>query len=745
MGIWGSIKKYADKATDYVPGVSNVKGAIQGDWAQAIGGPGNELVKDLTGKDLGDLAKEVAPKTPNIGGEIDALGADAETARAQRAQFADALAGHQAQPVMQVRAPTSTRVESARAPDLSGPAAQVQAQQVQGARVQAPGSVAAPQLAPVAGVTGARIDGAVMARPQSAQVAGVAPMAQATAGAMQAAKLGHAARTITGGMSSATVDPAILAQAQQAQAAQIATNPQAQMREGQSRLVTDLQSAAAGTGGPSAAQAMLQQGMDRAIAAQFAQAAAARGSNVGLAQREAAINASSMSTNAALEAAKLRAQEQQQARQELAGALGGARGQDIGLATSQADLTQGANLANLDAATRVGLANAAAQNQRGLAQAQLEQEAARTNLDTATQVGLANTAAQNQFALQGAQFRQDAAGRNLDADTRTGLANMEATNAGRLRQADIMSAANLATLDANTRIGLANTAAQNQRSLAQAELDQSANLFTAGAQNQQTLEGARMRLAADQGNQQTGLTVGVQDAQLAQQAGLANQSAALTAEQANAAAQNAREDLRAKLGVDVSQFNAQQANQLRGQLMDIEARIATANASNDLEARRIAEQERQNLRSAILASTSQSIDANTAAINAKTGLAQAQNQNTATLLSAGATLAPLLSDEDRKEMIRKLPADDGDFRDLFEAITPHSYRYKDPAEPGAAKGDRWGILAGRLEKGGRIGASLVERREDGARQVNVPQAVGATLAALGILNKRLERIEKRAR
>lgn len=35
MGFWDDLSNVAD----YIPGVSNVKGAIEGDWAQAIGGP----------------------------------------------------------------------------------------------------------------------------------------------------------------------------------------------------------------------------------------------------------------------------------------------------------------------------------------------------------------------------------------------------------------------------------------------------------------------------------------------------------------------------------------------------------------------------------------------------------------------------------------------------------------------------------------------------------------------------------
>ncbi len=152
---------------------------------------------------------------------------------------------------------------------------------------------------------------------------------------------------------------------------------------------------------PSAAQAQLQAGVDQAIAAQFAAGASAGGGAAAL--RGAQQQSGMMQQQAANEAAMLRAQEMAQARalygqlagqsdqmiaqgaglslgaQELAGqqrmnALAAMQqSANLGLqaATTQANLNQAANLANLDIAARTELANQAASQEAALLQAQL--------------------------------------------------------------------------------------------------------------------------------------------------------------------------------------------------------------------------------------------------------------------------------------------------------------------------------------------------------------------------------------
>lgn len=137
----------------------------------------------------------------------------------------------------------------------------------------------------------------------------------------------------------------------------------AEARRGQMGLVQALQARAAGRGGPSVAEMQMNRGLGTAIAAQRSQAASARGVNPGMAQRLASQGIASSTARTNIDAGMLRAQEQMAAEGSLAQALAGVRGQDIGQATAQAQLTQGANLANAGFQQQTGLANQGAELQ----------------------------------------------------------------------------------------------------------------------------------------------------------------------------------------------------------------------------------------------------------------------------------------------------------------------------------------------------------------------------------------------
>ena len=150
-------------------------------------------------------------------------------------------------------------------------------------------------------------------------------------------------------------------------AAQIATKAQDQTRGLQMNLANQLAAQAAGQG-PSLAQSQLQNATNRNVAQAMAMAASQRGQTAGQGLRQIAQQASAANQQAAAQSAALRMEEQMAARQQLAGVAQAAREQDLGLATSQADLTQQAHLANQDA-----------NNQFALAQAQLTQQARANN------------------------------------------------------------------------------------------------------------------------------------------------------------------------------------------------------------------------------------------------------------------------------------------------------------------------------------------------------------------------------
>lgn len=144
--------------------------------------------------------------------------------------------------------------------------------------------------------------------------------------------------------------------APQAGQVQIDPNAGAKNAAGQQSLITQLQAQANGTG-PSLASGMLKQGTDRTLANQAALAATMGASNPALAQRQLATNAITANQQLAQASAQQRMQDQINGQSQLGSVLNNARGQDIGLATAQAGLTQGTNLANLQAGTATNAQN----------------------------------------------------------------------------------------------------------------------------------------------------------------------------------------------------------------------------------------------------------------------------------------------------------------------------------------------------------------------------------------------------
>jgi hypothetical protein len=128
--------------------------------------------------------------------------------------------------------------------------------------------------------------------------------------------------------------------------ATIATGPQDEFRAAQGGLVSSLARQASGQG-PTVAGAQLQRAADRSAQNALAIAAGVRGPGSAGALREVQNQRSEIMQGAAADSAALALQEQQSAANLLGQVAGGARGQDIALASEQAGLSQQANLANL--------------------------------------------------------------------------------------------------------------------------------------------------------------------------------------------------------------------------------------------------------------------------------------------------------------------------------------------------------------------------------------------------------------
>lgn len=154
----------------------------------------------------------------------------------------------------------------------------------------------------------------------------------------------------------------------QAGAAQVNQAQQAEWRQRQLALANQLQGVSTGAqrgAGEMAANRAAQQ----AIASQQAMARMGRGGNAALAARGAARNTADITGQMAGQAQQAAMQDQASARAQLGGLVQGARGQDIGMATTQAGLQQQVNLANMSA-----------QNQQIFQQAGLDQATSLANM-----------------------------------------------------------------------------------------------------------------------------------------------------------------------------------------------------------------------------------------------------------------------------------------------------------------------------------------------------------------------------
>lgn len=189
-----------------------------------------------------------------------------------------------------------------------------------------------------------------------------------------------------------------------------------QSRGYQDFLSNQLQAQTLGQG-PSLAQGQFQQNLDQSIAAQQALATSARGGNIAGAQRQAAMNTGNLNLQGAQQAAQLRQQEQLQAQGLLGQTSSTMRGQDIGLATSQAGLTQQGNIFNAGQQQQNSQFNASQQAQLNdlrsrYMQMGLSAEAANQAADTAfrqsqlAQTGINVGVAQNNSAADAAYNAQ---------------------------------------------------------------------------------------------------------------------------------------------------------------------------------------------------------------------------------------------------------------------------------------------------------------------------------------------------
>lgn len=107
----------------------------------------------------------------------------------------------------------------------------------------------------------------------------------------------------------------------------------------------------------------------------------------------------------------------------------------------------------------------------------------------------------------------------------------------------------------------------------------------------------------------------------------------------------------------------------------------------------------------------------------------ASNMQTAATI---AMTAAMLSDEREKKDVK--PVSDSDVDEFLSAIEPRKYRYKDPAKPGAAEGDRVGFMLQDVQ-GTKLGDKITRKGDDGTLYYDKDNLDGVILAALSSIAK----------
>jgi len=115
----------------------------------------------------------------------------------------------------------------------------------------------------------------------------------------------------------------------------------------------------------------------------------------------------------------------------------------------------------------------------------------------------------------------------------------------------------------------------------------------------------------------------------------------------------------------------------------------------------------------------------------------AQRAQNMQLISGIGTTAAAASDERVKEDIRPASGSADEIEAFLGALKGYDYKYKDSKH---GTGDKTGIMAQDLEKS-KIGKTMVDQAPDGTKMVDTNKAIGAILAGMADLNKKIKKME----
>lgn len=199
--------------------------------------------------------------------------------------------------------------------------------------------------------------------------------------------------------------------------------------------------------GPSVAQQQYNMSVGDIATGALGTAAQARGNDAAAARRDALRTIGTETAKAGLGSALIRAQESATAAGQLGGALTDTRGLDTSVAVKNADLNQGANLANQDSENTVGMFNSGQTNANNQFNADLATRVATGNADrslsgdtfsagqqNARDVAVAGVNAANADRTVGAVTTDAAAANARATDTAKTQAEIDAQNMNRLNQ-----------------------------------------------------------------------------------------------------------------------------------------------------------------------------------------------------------------------------------------------------------------------------------------------------------------------
>ncbi|MEP6651823.1 MAG: tail fiber domain-containing protein [Myxococcales bacterium] len=512
--------------------------------------------------------------------------------------------------------------------------------------------------------------------------------------------------------------------AERANATTLDQQQQAEFRQNQKTLLGYLNGAIDGTA-PSVAKLQLDEATQRNEANQLGLASAAsRGGNSALAMRTAANNIGMINQKAAADAALLRAQEIATARGQYGDVANSGRTTDVSIAGQNAGLQTGVSQSNAQLGTTANITGATL-NQKTSSenagnavavnslQAQLAQAAQTTNANNNLSAGTTNATLGTQVATSNAKNQLDAQSLQAQLNQQASTANAgnslaaQTTNATLGTQASVTNAnnqtsASIATANNATQASVANANNSLAAQIAQAKLTQDAS--TSNAANATSLQQLQ--------------------AQLIYNASHDNAGNALSAAQTNA-----------NLQTQASTTNATNATSLNVNQGQLSNAANLANAANQVATAGQDITARQNAAGNSLTASGQTIQGQSATLNANTELQKAQMaadaQTTAAQYgAAGSALGVLASD-------RRLKTDvsdgKGSAQDLLNHLSAKSFRYKDG-------GDRQtGVMAQDVEKS-PAGKTFVRETSRG-KALDPVAGFGSVLAMLSTLNDRMKKIE----